>query len=177
MGSQTDFEIMSQAAVCLEIFGIPYDMQVVSAHRTPEKMVEFARSAADHYSVIIAGAGAAAHLPGMVASMTTLPVIGVPVQVNNLMGLDALLSIVQMPKGIPVATVAIDNAFNAGILAARICGVQDEKIRARLVVYQGEQQDKVAAMNNSLRAAMKKKNSPQKSKSKKTSRSTKPRPS
>jgi len=152
MGSQTDLKIMSQAAEQLEDLKIPYHIEVVSAHRTPEKMVDFAKSAAERgFQVIIAGAGGAAHLPGMVACLTTLPVIGVPIQLGSLKGLDALLSIVQMPKGIPVATVAIDNAANAGLLAARILGASDAKVAQRLERFRKGQVAKVKAMNGNLR--------------------------
>ena len=138
MGSDSDWPVMEEAAKALDSFGISYSADVVSAHRMPEEMVEFAKSAASKgYKVIIAGAGGAAHLPGMVASLTTLPVIGVPVSLKNLDGMDSLLSIVQMPGGVPVATVGIDNAKNAGILAARIIGSADpavaKKIEAQLL--------------------------------------------
>ena len=137
MGSDSDWPVMEEAAKALDSFGISYSADVVSAHRMPEEMVEFAKTAASKgYKVIIAGAGGAAHLPGMVASLTTLPVIGVPVSLKNLDGMDSLLSIVQMPGGVPVATVGIDNAKNAGILAARIIGSADagvtQKIEAQL---------------------------------------------
>lgn len=121
MGSSSDGPVLSKAAEALNALGVPYEMSVVSAHRMPEEMAEFARQAADRgIRVIVAGAGGAAHLPGMVAAHTTLPVIGVPVPVGPLRGMDALLSIVQMPRGVPVATVAIDGAWNAGVLAAQI---------------------------------------------------------
>jgi 5-(carboxyamino)imidazole ribonucleotide mutase len=137
MGSDSDWPVMEEAAKALDSFGISYSADVVSAHRMPEEMVDFAKTAASKgYKVIIAGAGGAAHLPGMVASLTTLPVIGVPVSLKNLDGMDSLLSIVQMPGGVPVATVGIDNAKNAGILAARIIGSADagvsQKIEAQL---------------------------------------------
>jgi len=137
MGSDSDWPVMEEAAKALDSFGISYSADVVSAHRMPEEMVEFAKSAASKgFKVIIAGAGGAAHLPGMVASLTTLPVIGVPVSLKNLDGMDSLLSIVQMPGGVPVATVGIDSAKNAGILAARIIGSADatvaKKIEAQL---------------------------------------------
>lgn len=152
MGSQTDYAVMKNAADVLKEFKIPVHVEIVSAHRTPEKMVEFAKSARDNkFAVIIAGAGGAAHLPGMVASLTTLPVIGVPIQIGSLKGLDALLSIAQMPKGIPVATVAVDNAANAGILAARILGVSDPKIEKRLDQFQKAQIQKVKKMNQAIR--------------------------
>ena len=133
MGSDSDWPIMEEAARVLDLFGITYTADVVSAHRMPEEMVDLAKSAASKgYKVLIAGAGGAAHLPGMVAALTTLPVIGVPVSLKNLDGLDSLLSIVQMPGGVPVATVGIDNAKNAGILAARILGSADESIARKL---------------------------------------------
>ena len=133
MGSDSDWPIMEAAAKVLEELAITFSAEVVSAHRMPEEMMEFAKSAQSKgYKVIIAGAGGAAHLPGMVASLTTLPVIGVPVSLKNLEGMDSLLSIVQMPAGIPVATVGIDNAKNAGLLAARILGVADKDISARV---------------------------------------------
>ncbi|MFN7728562.1 MAG: 5-(carboxyamino)imidazole ribonucleotide mutase [Bdellovibrio sp.] len=153
MGSKTDLKVMQAAADVLKEFGIPYHLEVVSAHRTPEKMFEFARLAHERFSLIIAGAGGAAHLPGMVACLTTLPVIGVPVQLGSLKGMDALLSVVQMPKGIPVATVAIDNAANAGLLAARFVGMNDEKIQKKLQKYQSSQKKKVAQMNREIRLA------------------------
>ncbi len=133
MGSDSDWPIMEDAAKTLDILGITYEADVVSAHRMPLEMVEFAQSAkAKGFKVIIAGAGGAAHLPGMVASLTTLPVIGVPVALKNLDGMDSLLSIVQMPAGIPVATVGIGNAKNAALLAARILGVTDVAISAKI---------------------------------------------
>lgn len=133
MGSDSDLPIMEQAATVLESLDVPYELTIVSAHRTPERMYEFAKGAeARGIRTIIAGAGGAAHLPGMVASLTVLPVIGVPVSATKLEGEDALLSIVQMPSGVPVATVAIDNATNAGLLAARILGIGDEALRERL---------------------------------------------
>jgi len=133
MGSDSDWPVMEEAAKALDAFGISYSADVVSAHRMPEEMVEFAKSAASKgFKVIIAGAGGAAHLPGMVASLTTLPVIGVPVSLKNLDGMDSLLSIVQMPGGVPVATVGIDNAKNAGILAVRIIGSSDTAIAKKI---------------------------------------------
>lgn len=132
MGSQSDWETMKHACDILEELGIPYEKKVVSAHRTPDLMFEYAETAANRgLKVVIAGAGGAAHLPGMVAAKTALPVIGVPVKSSNLNGLDSLLSIVQMPGGIPVATVAIGKAgaTNAGLLAAQILGAFDEKLR------------------------------------------------
>jgi 5-(carboxyamino)imidazole ribonucleotide mutase len=133
MGSDSDWPIMEDAAKVLDSLGITYSVDVVSAHRMPLEMVEFAQSAkAKGYKVIIAGAGGSAHLPGMVASLTPLPVIGVPVALKNLDGMDSLLSIVQMPAGIPVATVGVGNAKNAGLLAARILGVSDEEISKKV---------------------------------------------
>lgn len=121
MGSQSDYEVMKEAGIALKELGVDFEIRIISAHRTPREMMEYATAAQDRgLRVIIAGAGGAAHLPGMVASLTTLPVIGVPVPIGELRGEDSLLSIVQMPKGVPVATVAIGNAFNAGILAAQI---------------------------------------------------------
>lgn len=154
MGSSSDWEIMKEACVMLDDFEISYDKKVVSAHRTPHMMVEFASQARQNgYSVIIAGAGGAAHLPGMVASMTTLPVIGVPIESKSLKGLDSLLSIVQMPGGIPVATTAIGKAGakNAGILAARMIGMTDEQVQARLNAYEASLVEKVEVMQNDLR--------------------------
>ncbi|MDH6181734.1 5-(carboxyamino)imidazole ribonucleotide mutase [Microbacteriaceae bacterium SG_E_30_P1] len=136
MGSDSDWSVMSAAADALTEFGISHDVQVVSAHRSPEKMIEFGKLAAGRgFRVIIAGAGGAAHLPGMLASVTTLPVIGVPVPLAKLDGLDSLLSIVQMPAGIPVATVSIGGARNAGILAARILASGDPELTATLDAY------------------------------------------
>ena len=133
MGSESDFSVMKLAAIELKALEIPFEIKVVSAHRTPERMVEYAKSAvARGLEVVIAGAGGAAHLPGMVSSLTTLPVIGVPIQLKTLEGLDALLSIVQMPAGVPVATVGINNAKNAGILAARILSIKYPTIQERL---------------------------------------------
>jgi 5-(carboxyamino)imidazole ribonucleotide mutase len=133
MGSDSDWSVMSAAAEALTEFGIGHEVQVVSAHRTPEKMITFGKEAAGRgIRVIIAGAGGAAHLPGMLASVTTLPVIGVPVPLAKLDGLDSLLSIVQMPAGIPVATVSIGGARNAGILAARILASGDAALTSRL---------------------------------------------
>ncbi len=158
MGSETDLPIMRQAQSTLEDFQIKTHIEIVSAHRTPEKMVEFTKTAAQKgFSIIIAGAGGAAHLPGMVACLTTLPVIGVPIQVGKIQGLDALLSIAQMPKGIPVATVAIDNGVNAGLLAVRILGIGNPKIQKRLEKHQESQKTKVKEMNQRLKKADKKK--------------------
>ncbi|ETA80566.1 5-(carboxyamino)imidazole ribonucleotide mutase [Youngiibacter fragilis] len=135
MGSESDLKIMKMAAFVLEQYDIIYEIKVVSAHRTPERMVEYAKNAQSrNIEVIIAGAGGSAHLPGMVASLTSLPVIGVPVKLKELDGLDSLLSIVQMPGGVPVATVGINNAKNAGILAARILGIKYQDIRKKIEV-------------------------------------------
>ena len=133
MGSDSDWPVMEEAAKILDDLGISYEAEVISAHRMPLEMVAFAQNAIDKgFKVIIAGAGGAAHLPGMVASLTPLPVIGVPVPLKNLDGMDSLLSIVQMPAGVPVATVGVGNAKNAALLAARILGVSDSAIRAKV---------------------------------------------
>ena len=133
MGSDSDWPVMEAAAKILDECGITYEASVLSAHRTPEEMMTFAKNAAfQGFKVIIAGAGGAAHLPGMVAAATTLPVIGVPVPLKYLEGMDSLLSIVQMPAGIPVATVGIGNAKNAGLLAARIIGIGDSLVSAKV---------------------------------------------
>lgn len=153
MGSLTDHKIMKSAEEALKEFGISFVTEIVSAHRTPDKMFEFAKTAHQKgIKVIIAGAGGAAHLPGMVASLTPLPVIGVPVTVNTLNGLDALLSIVQMPAGVPVATVAIDNAYNAGLLAARMLSVDSAKIMKKTLAFQKKQKTKVFQMNKKLKS-------------------------
>jgi len=147
MGSQSDWETMAHATKVLDRLGVAHDCRIVSAHRTPERLVEFARTAhLQGFRVIIAGAGGAAHLPGMVASMTHLPVLGVPVQSKALQGLDSLLSIVQMPGGIPVATLAIGaaGATNAGILAASILATSDAALTERLIAFRTEQTDAVA---------------------------------
>ncbi len=155
MGSDSDWPTMRAAADTLDQLGIPFEADVVSAHRTPDKMVRFARAAAGRgIRVVIAGAGGAAHLPGMVASMTTLPVIGVPVQLARLDGLDSLLSIVQMPAGIPVATVAINGAANAGLLAARIIGSSDPAVAERLAEHAAELEQLVEEKAARLRDAL-----------------------
>ncbi len=146
MGSQSDWETMQNAADILEEFNIPYEAEVVSAHRTPERMFEYAKSAADRgLQIIIAGAGGAAHLPGMVASLTRLPVLGVPVKSSSLSGLDSLLSIVQMPGGVPVGTLAIGpaGAKNAGLLAAKILANQNSKLAAEVEAYMQRQKEHV----------------------------------
>jgi 5-(carboxyamino)imidazole ribonucleotide mutase len=151
MGSDSDWPIMADAVAALDEFGIPHEVEIVSAHRTPRKMIDFASAAADRgIRVIIAGAGGAAHLPGMIASVTTLPVIGVPVPLKNLDGLDSLLSIVQMPAGIPVATVAIGNARNAGILAVRMLASGDPALTAQLAEFAASLERMVAEKNSKL---------------------------
>jgi 5-(carboxyamino)imidazole ribonucleotide mutase len=153
MGSDSDWTVMSDAAQALKEFGIEYEVEVLSAHRTPEKMIEWGKAAASRgVKVIIAGAGGAAHLPGMLASVTTLPVIGVPVSLSKLDGMDSLLSIVQMPAGIPVATVSIGGAKNAGILAARILGTQDKALEQKLIEYGHSLASLVAEKNEQLKA-------------------------
>ncbi|AVP36732.1 5-(carboxyamino)imidazole ribonucleotide mutase [Staphylococcus felis] len=154
MGSSSDWDVMREACEMLDELRVDYDKKVVSAHRTPHMMVSFATEARQNeYSIIIAGAGGAAHLPGMVASMTTLPVIGVPIESKSLKGLDSLLSIVQMPGGIPVATTAIGKAGakNAGILAARMIGMTDQTVQRNLETYEASLVDKVEAMQDELR--------------------------
>ncbi|AQM40361.1 MULTISPECIES: 5-(carboxyamino)imidazole ribonucleotide mutase [Staphylococcus] len=153
MGSSSDWETMKESCQMLEQLDIPYEKKVVSAHRTPQLMYEFAKGARDNgYDVIIAGAGGAAHLPGMVASMTTLPVIGVPIESKSLKGLDSLLSIVQMPGGIPVATTAIgkSGAKNAGILAARMLSIGNKVIQKNLENYEKLLVEKVSDMQHEL---------------------------
>ncbi|WP_428961829.1 5-(carboxyamino)imidazole ribonucleotide mutase [Micromonospora fluostatini] len=155
MGSDSDWPTMRAAAEALTEFGVGHEVGVVSAHRTPGKMIEYGRTAADRgLKVIIAGAGGAAHLPGMVASVTPLPVIGVPVPLKHLDGLDSLLSIVQMPAGVPVATVSIGNARNAGLLAVRILAATDEGLRARMVAYQDSLEKLVAEKEAALHASL-----------------------
>ncbi len=144
MGSDSDLPVMSEAAKLLDEFKVEYELTVVSAHRTPERMYDYAKEAKDRgIEVIIAGAGGAAHLPGMVASLTTLPVIGVPVKSRSMSGLDSLYSIVQMPPGIPVATVAINGAKNAGILAAKIIALADEAVAKAVSDYKDGLKDMV----------------------------------
>lgn len=153
MGSDSDLRVMSAAAEILKDLAVPYEIDIVSAHRTPLRLVEYAQSAVERgLDVIIAGAGGAAHLPGMVASLTVLPVIGVPVNATALNGHDALLSIVQMPAGVPVAAVAIDNAANAGLLAAQIVSVADPELRGRLQRYKDEMAEKVMTKARKLAA-------------------------
>ncbi len=151
MGSDSDLAVMSQAAEVLAELGVPAETRVVSAHRTPVEMIAYGQQAeARGLAVIIAGAGGAAHLPGMLAAVTSLPVIGVPVSLSNLDGLDSLLSIVQMPKGVPVATVAIDGARNAGLLAARILAIGDLDLRARLQSFRAAQAEAALAADARL---------------------------
>lgn len=151
MGSDSDWPAMKAAAEACAEFGLPYEARVVSAHRTPDDMARYARGAASRgLEVIIAGAGGAAHLPGMVASHTPLPVIGVPVQSKALNGLDSLLSIVQMPAGIPVATVAIGNGRNAGLLAVRILAASDAALREKMVAFMARQARESRSKNRSL---------------------------
>lgn len=152
MGSDSDWPVMQDAAGALAEFEVPFEVGVVSAHRTPGRMLEYARGAADRgIQVIIAGAGGAAHLPGMVASATPLPVIGVPVPLAALDGMDSLLSIVQMPAGVPVATVSIGGARNAGLLAVRILGAADRALRARMETFQADLETQVLAKDSALR--------------------------
>jgi 5-(carboxyamino)imidazole ribonucleotide mutase len=151
MGSDSDWTVMQDAATALTEFGIAHEVEIVSAHRTPERMIEFGRTARDRgIKVIIAGAGGAAHLPGMLAAVTTLPVIGVPVALAKLDGLDSLLSIVQMPAGVPVATVSIGGARNAGILAARILSTSDDELATRLSDFAASLERLVADKNAAL---------------------------
>jgi len=153
MGSDSDWSVMSDAAEALKQFGIEFEVEVLSAHRTPEKMLEWGKAASSRgVKVIIAGAGGAAHLPGMLASVTTLPVIGVPVSLSKLDGMDSLLSIVQMPAGIPVATVSIGGAKNAGILAARILGTNDPALEKKLIEHGQSLASLVAEKNEQLKA-------------------------
>ena len=156
MGSDSDWSVMSDAAQALKEFGIEYEVEVLSAHRTPERMIEWGKSASSRgIKVIIAGAGGAAHLPGMLASVTTLPVVGVPVPLGKLDGMDSLLSIVQMPAGIPVATVSIGGSKNAGILAARILSTGDKQLEQKLVDYGVSLSDLVAEKNIQLQNQIK----------------------
>jgi len=152
MGSDSDWAVMSAAAEALREFDVPHEVRVVSAHRTPRDMVEYAAGAVDRgLRVIVAGAGGAAHLPGMVASLTPLPVVGVPVPLRTLDGLDSLLSIVQMPAGVPVATVAVGGARNGGLLAVRILAAGDPVLRERVVAFQADLAASARAKDASLR--------------------------
>ena len=153
MGSDSDLPVMQEAAKFLDHIGISYEISIVSAHRTPDRMYEYAKTARQRgIKVIIAGAGGAAHLPGMVAALTDLPVIGVPVQSKSMSGIDSLYSIVQMPAGVPVATVAINGAKNAGILAAQIIGAFDETIAKRLADFKAGMKEEVEAKAETLEA-------------------------
>jgi 5-(carboxyamino)imidazole ribonucleotide mutase len=153
MGSDSDWPVMKAAAEALDEFEVPYEVSVISAHRTPLRMLDYARTAADRgLRVIIAGAGGAAHLPGMVASATVLPVIGVPVPLAHLDGMDSLLSIVQMPAGVPVATVSIGGARNAGLLAVRILGASDPELARAMERFQTGLAESVAAKDAALAA-------------------------
>ena len=155
MGSDSDWPTMEAAAEALAEFGIPFEVGVVSAHRTPQKMLDYARTAAARgIRVVIAGAGGAAHLPGMVASATALPVIGVPVPLKHLDGMDSLLSIVQMPAGVPVATVSIGGARNAGLLAVRILGASDPELLGRMERFQGDLEAMVERKDAALRETL-----------------------
>jgi len=154
MGSDSDWPVMEAAATALAEFDVPFEADVVSAHRMPEEMIAYGRDAADRgLSVIIAGAGGAAHLPGMLAAVTPLPVIGVPVPLRYLDGMDSLLSIVQMPAGVPVATVAVGGARNAGLLAVRILAATDPGLRARMVTFQAGLRDAAHAKGEVVRSA------------------------
>ncbi|HEY5184809.1 MAG TPA: 5-(carboxyamino)imidazole ribonucleotide mutase [Actinomycetes bacterium] len=152
MGSDSDWPVMQAAAEALAEFGVPHEVDVVSAHRMPREMIEYGATAADRgLRVLIAGAGGAAHLPGMLAAVTPLPVIGVPVPLAHLDGLDSLLSIVQMPAGVPVATVAVGAARNAGLLAVRILATADDALRARMGVFQADLNAQATAKGEALR--------------------------
>lgn len=155
MGSDSDWRIMEQAKTVLDEFGVESEVEVLSAHRTPEKMLSWGKAAAEKGTkVIIAGAGGAAHLPGMLASITSLPVIGVPVALNHLEGMDSLLSIVQMPAGVPVATVSIDGAKNAGLLALKILGTSDAKLLAKFDDYRAQLEVQVGVKNENLKSSL-----------------------
>ena len=155
MGSDSDWPVMRAAAQALDEFGVAYEVSVVSAHRTPDRMLGYARGAGDRgLKVIIAGAGGAAHLPGMVASATVLPVIGVPVPLAHLDGLDSLLSIVQMPAGVPVATVSVGGARNAGLLAIRILATSDPMLAQRMLAFQQDLAQQVLAKDAALRSSL-----------------------
>jgi 5-(carboxyamino)imidazole ribonucleotide mutase len=155
MGSDSDWKIMQQAQLVLSEFGVESEVEVLSAHRTPEKMISWGKDAASKgVKIIIAGAGGAAHLPGMLASVSSLPVIGVPVSLNNLDGMDSLLSIVQMPAGVPVATVSIDGAKNAGLLALKILGISDSGIQKKLDLYREDLQKLVEEKNKNLKSSL-----------------------
>lgn len=155
MGSDSDWRVMKDAHEIVSEFGLEAEVEVLSAHRTPEKMLQWAKQAsAEGIKVIIAGAGGAAHLPGMIASITSLPVIGVPVSLSKLDGMDSLLSIVQMPAGVPVATVSIDGAKNAGLLALRILGSANSELQTKLDQYRVELADLVEEKNSNLKSSL-----------------------
>jgi 5-(carboxyamino)imidazole ribonucleotide mutase len=154
MGSDSDWNVMQEASALLDEFGVPHEVEVVSAHRTPEKMIAYGKEAAGRgIRVIIAGAGGAAHLPGMLASVTTLPVVGVPVPLSRLDGLDSLLSIVQMPAGVPVATVSIGGAKNAGLIAVKILATSDDALRDALAAYAASLAALVEEKNERLKSS------------------------
>ena len=151
MGSDSDLSTLNPAIILLEKFSINFETQIISAHRTPQKMFEFANNAKkNNVKVIIAAAGGSAHLPGMIASLTTIPVIGIPVKSKTLSGIDSLLSIVQMPRGIPVATVAIDNGENAALLAIQILSITNEKLSMQIEKYRKDMQEEVLKKNKTL---------------------------
>jgi 5-(carboxyamino)imidazole ribonucleotide mutase len=152
MGSDSDWRVLQDASLTLKEFGVEHEVEVLSAHRTPERMIEWGKAAADRgVKVVIAGAGGAAHLPGMLASVTSLPVIGVPIALSQLEGMDSLLSIVQMPAGVPVATVSIDGAKNAALLAVRILGANDPALRTKLDAHRVDLANTVEIKNNNLK--------------------------
>jgi 5-(carboxyamino)imidazole ribonucleotide mutase len=149
MGSISDWDVMKAACDVLEKYGVTYDKRILSAHRTPLEMIEYSKNAkANGFKVVIAGAGGAAHLPGMFAAMTTLPVIGVPIRTSTAEGLDSLLSIVQMPRGVPVATVAIGNSTNAALLACEILALSDNELSDKIVAARAKIEEEVKALND-----------------------------
>ena len=149
MGSISDWDVMKAACDVLEEYGVTYDKRILSAHRTPLEMIEYSKNAkANGFKVVIAGAGGAAHLPGMFAAMTTLPVIGVPIRTSTAEGLDSLLSIVQMPRGVPVATVAIGNSTNAALLACEILALSDNELSDKIVAARAKREAEVKALND-----------------------------
>ena len=155
MGSDSDWRVLEEASTTLKEFGVDFEVEVLSAHRTPEKMLSWSKQAATRgVQVVIAAAGGAAHLPGMVASATSLPVIGVPVALSKLDGMDSLLSIVQMPAGVPVATVSIDGAKNAALLAIRILGSADSELQAKMDAYRASLEEIVNSKNLKLKASL-----------------------
>lgn len=151
MGSDSDLKIMSKACEILDELGISYEVRIISAHRQPEEFYDFAKGANDRYKIVIAGAGKAAHLPGMTAALFAGPVIGVPIKTSDLGGVDSLYSIVQMPGGVPVATVAINGSLNAGLLAAEILAVSDETLRGRIAEYRTRQKSDIEDKDSRLR--------------------------